>query len=438
MLTLGDADAVEQLRAALAVGCTAACHVEADAGALRAGRRRRARSPPWSATTRPPGTPHDLVLLGNDAADTGDFQVGIRLAYELGRPVVNGVITVRVGRRRGDGARRRPGRRHETFASPLPAVRHGPRGRRRAPLPRVPGRMKAKKVADRGASADRRAGRSGRRPAACCRPRAEPSGAGRGPRGAPVRSSTCSRSWGCCESDDRAGAWSRPTRGGAIEVSREALTFARGLDAGGARAWSSATAPTGLVDQLGGVRRRGACTTPTATAFTSYAAAAWAAAVPWRRSATRRWSRPPAPRAATRSSRTSRPGSACRWPRTSSGRLGRPARRVPPGLGGAALEEMRLSDAVAVFSVAGHACDPAEAETPTAPGRPAARRGRADADLRGPGRPHRAGGARPVRRPEVRPRRRRRRSRCRRGRRLRGPPRARPSCSTPRSASRGS
>ena len=42
------------------------------------------------------GRTHDLVLLGNDAADSGDFQVGIRLAYELGRPVVNGVSTVAV------------------------------------------------------------------------------------------------------------------------------------------------------------------------------------------------------------------------------------------------------------------------------------------------------------------------------------------------------
>ena len=42
------------------------------------------------------GRTYDLILLGNDAADTGDFQVGIRLAYELGRPVVNGVRTVEV------------------------------------------------------------------------------------------------------------------------------------------------------------------------------------------------------------------------------------------------------------------------------------------------------------------------------------------------------
>ena len=34
------------------------------------------------------GTTYDLVLLGNDASDTGDFQVGIRLSYLLDRPVV--------------------------------------------------------------------------------------------------------------------------------------------------------------------------------------------------------------------------------------------------------------------------------------------------------------------------------------------------------------
>ena len=47
------------------------------------------------------------MLLGNDAADTGDFQVGIRLAYALGRPVVNGARTVEVDERGRDGAGRR-------------------------------------------------------------------------------------------------------------------------------------------------------------------------------------------------------------------------------------------------------------------------------------------------------------------------------------------
>ena len=58
------------------------------------------------------GTSYDLVLLGNDASDTGDFQVGIRLSYLLDRPVVAGVSTLSVSRRPGGGPRRQPGRRH--------------------------------------------------------------------------------------------------------------------------------------------------------------------------------------------------------------------------------------------------------------------------------------------------------------------------------------
>ena len=95
VLTIGDADAVEQLRTALAVGCTAATHVVAEQFAF--GPADVARE--IAAVVRDheaEGRTHDLVLLGNDAADSGDFQVGIRLAYELGRPVVNGASTVTV------------------------------------------------------------------------------------------------------------------------------------------------------------------------------------------------------------------------------------------------------------------------------------------------------------------------------------------------------
>ena len=83
------------------------------------------------------GRTYDLILLGNDAADTGDFQVGIRLAYELGRPVVNGVRTVEVAGwrwRRRHRARRRHRRRRDLRGT---AARRGDRagGRRRAALP---------------------------------------------------------------------------------------------------------------------------------------------------------------------------------------------------------------------------------------------------------------------------------------------------------------
>lgn len=137
VLTLGDADAVEQLRAALAVGCSAAIHVLADPQTF--GPADVAREIAAVAGD------HDLVLLGNDAADSGDFQVGIRLAYELGRPVVNGVSTVSVeaGTVTASGAGTDG---HETYRVPLPAVVTVLEGGVEPRYPTVPGRMKAKKV----------------------------------------------------------------------------------------------------------------------------------------------------------------------------------------------------------------------------------------------------------------------------------------------------
>ena len=138
VLTLGDADAVEQLRSALAVGCTAAVHVVADSQTF--GPADVAREIAAVAVD------HDLVLLGNDAADSGDFQVGIRLAYELGRPVVNGVTNVvvedSVAVASGDGPDG-----HETYRVPLPAVVTVLEGGVEPRYPTMPGRMKAKKVA---------------------------------------------------------------------------------------------------------------------------------------------------------------------------------------------------------------------------------------------------------------------------------------------------
>lgn len=144
VLTLGDADAVEQLRSALAVGATAATLVQAEASTL--GPADVARE--IAAVVRAheaEGTSHDLVLLGNDAADSGDFQVGIRLAYELGRPVVNGAKVVSVA----DGAvtaRVEGPDGVETYEVPLPAVVTIREGGVEPRYPSVPGRMKAKKI----------------------------------------------------------------------------------------------------------------------------------------------------------------------------------------------------------------------------------------------------------------------------------------------------
>ncbi len=144
VLSVGDAEAVEQIRSALGVGCTAAVLVEADPVTL--GPADVARE--IAAVVRDheaAGTSYDLVLLGNDAADSGDFQVGIRLAHELARPVVTGMQNVSVAdgvaRLQGDGPDGR-----ETYEVPLPAVVTVMEGGVEPRYPTITGRMKAKKV----------------------------------------------------------------------------------------------------------------------------------------------------------------------------------------------------------------------------------------------------------------------------------------------------
>jgi electron transfer flavoprotein beta subunit len=149
VLTIGDADAVEQLRNALAVGCTAATHVLGEPftfGPIDVAREIAAVVRDHEAD----GRAHDLVLLGNDAADTGDFQVGIRLAYELGRPVVNGASTISVEDSPEGSVVVAVGAGpdgQETYRVPLPAVVTIREGGVEPRYPSVPGRLKAKKVA---------------------------------------------------------------------------------------------------------------------------------------------------------------------------------------------------------------------------------------------------------------------------------------------------
>jgi electron transfer flavoprotein beta subunit len=160
VLSLGPAETVEQLRAVLGVGCGAAVLIEADPvgfGPADVAREIAAVVKAHEAE----GKTYDLILLGNDAADTGDFQVGIRLAYELGRPVVNGVRTVEVNggtaTAHGDGIDG-----VETFEVPLPAVVTVLEGGVEPRYPTITGRMKAKKI-----------------PIETVEPRQEPRGSGR-------------------------------------------------------------------------------------------------------------------------------------------------------------------------------------------------------------------------------------------------------------------
>lgn len=145
LLTVGPEESTEQLRAMLALGCHAAVLVEADPRALGpADVAREIAAVVADHTSR--GEGYDLVLLGNDAADTGDFQVGIRLAYALGWPVVNGAALVETA----DGrvlTRHESPHGEESYSVPLPAVVTVLEGGVEPRYPTLKARMAAKKVA---------------------------------------------------------------------------------------------------------------------------------------------------------------------------------------------------------------------------------------------------------------------------------------------------
>lgn len=159
-LSVGSADAVEQLRGAVALGIRGAILIEAEvddfgpadvAAAIAAEVRRRADN----------GENFDLILVGNDAADTGDFQVGVRLGYALSRPVVTGIATVTV---EGDRviANGVATAGTEVYSLPLPAVIAVQQGGVDPRYPSIPGRMRAKKARIDTVDADVKPAGSGR------------------------------------------------------------------------------------------------------------------------------------------------------------------------------------------------------------------------------------------------------------------------------------
>ena len=146
VLTVGPEDAIEQLRDALAIGVRRAVHVVADSGSYGPADVAAAIADVARAHAAD-GRPYDLLLFGTDAADTGDFQVGIRTSYLLGVPVVSGVRSFEVDPATrlvtaiGDGPDG-----EETFEVSLPAVLTVKEGGITPRYPSIPGRLKAKKA----------------------------------------------------------------------------------------------------------------------------------------------------------------------------------------------------------------------------------------------------------------------------------------------------
>ena len=140
VLTLGPAEAEEQVRDSLAAGADRGILLATDgqewdpqatAGAILAAIERE-------------GADYDLIIFGNESADSGNFQVGIRVAYALGRPVVTGLkgLTIEDGRARCEqevaGGR-------DVYDVPLPAVVSVLEGINLPRYPSVPAKLRARK-----------------------------------------------------------------------------------------------------------------------------------------------------------------------------------------------------------------------------------------------------------------------------------------------------
>ena len=143
VLTLGPEAAADQLRDAMALGIQRAILLETD------GREwdpvaTAAAIVSAVAAERGAGFEYDLLLFGNEAADTGDFQVPVRVATALGLPCVTGVKALAV---HGGGATASVDADDgwDVFEIPLPAVVSVREGLNLPRYPSVPGRLRAKK-----------------------------------------------------------------------------------------------------------------------------------------------------------------------------------------------------------------------------------------------------------------------------------------------------
>ena len=151
VLTLGPPAAADQLRDMLSLGASRAVLLETDgrewgpiatAEAIVAQVTGAAADP---AVSPDPALPYDLLLFGNEAADTGDYQVAIRVAHALGLPCVTGIKNLEVTDA-GARAKREYRGTEEVFDIPLPAVVSVKEGINLPRYPSLPGRLRAKRA----------------------------------------------------------------------------------------------------------------------------------------------------------------------------------------------------------------------------------------------------------------------------------------------------
>ena len=144
VLTLGPAEAEEQLRYAASVG---AHHfvllpvTEVDWDPQRTANALVKAIENLEENVEP----FDLVLFGNESADSGGFQVGVRVAHALDRPMVNGIKGIEIAENKVT-ARREIDGGFEVYEIPTPAVLGVKEGINLPRYPTMKGRLASKKA----------------------------------------------------------------------------------------------------------------------------------------------------------------------------------------------------------------------------------------------------------------------------------------------------
>jgi electron transfer flavoprotein beta subunit len=138
VLTLGPPEAEEQVRDMLAIG--------ADRGVLLAtdGEEWDAQATAAAIVDAVRDEGYDLIVFGNESADSGGYQVGVRVAYALGRPIVTGLKGLSVADGRARCEQEVPGGR-DIYEVPLPAVVSVLEGINLPRYPSVPAKLRARR-----------------------------------------------------------------------------------------------------------------------------------------------------------------------------------------------------------------------------------------------------------------------------------------------------
>lgn len=142
VLTLGPAEALEQLRDALALGITRAVHLVTDGEEWDPESTADAIVEAIRADEAANG-PFDLVLMGNETGDSGGYQVAVRVGHGLGRPVVTGIKGLTVNGDVASAEQEVPGGR-DVYELKMPAILGVLEGLNLPRFPSVPGRLRAK------------------------------------------------------------------------------------------------------------------------------------------------------------------------------------------------------------------------------------------------------------------------------------------------------